>query len=50
MTAKMKSLEDLNVIVVGAGFGGITSAIELKRRGAKVTVIEAAPQLTEIGK
>ncbi len=42
-------MEYLDVIVLGAGFGGITAAIELKRKGAKVLLLEQAPQLSDIG-
>jgi cation diffusion facilitator CzcD-associated flavoprotein CzcO len=35
-----------SVLIVGAGFGGIAAAIELKRHGiADVTILERAPQL-----
>jgi len=33
----------LNVIVVGAGINGVTSAIELRRRGHKVTLVDPGP-------
>ena len=35
--------------IVGAGIGGLTSAIALARRGIAVDVYEQAPALTEIG-
>lgn len=34
---------------IGAGIGGLTAAIAIARGGAKVTVLEAAPELGEIG-
>ena len=36
----------MRVVVVGAGFGGIAAAIELRRHGFdEVTLLEAAPEL-----
>ena len=34
-------MADLNVIIIGAGFAGLATAIELARRGAKVQIFEA---------
>ncbi|KAJ5467428.1 MonooxygenaseFAD-binding [Penicillium sp. IBT 31633x] len=39
----------LKVIVVGAGIGGMAAALALGLRGHHVTVLEAAPKLTEVG-
>jgi salicylate hydroxylase len=39
----------LRVGIVGAGIGGLAAAIAIQRAGAQVTVLEAAPQLGEIG-
>ena len=37
---------ELRVLIVGAGFGGITAAIELRRHGFdKITILEKAPDL-----
>lgn len=41
--------KDVHVGLVGAGIGGLAAAIALRRAGAKVTVLEAAPVLGEIG-
>ncbi len=38
-----------SITVLGAGIGGLTAAIALARRGACVTVVEQAPELTEVG-
>lgn len=35
-----KALEDFNVVVIGAGMGGLNSALQLKRAGIKFQVIE----------
>lgn len=40
---------NLEVGIIGAGIGGVTAAIAIARAGAKVTVLEAASQLGEIG-
>src|ERR1700751_1149042 len=33
----------MKAIIVGAGIGGITSAIELRKRGHKVTLVDPGP-------
>ncbi|KAF2186194.1 FAD/NAD(P)-binding domain-containing protein [Zopfia rhizophila CBS 207.26] len=45
----MASSEDINVIVVGAGFGGLASAIELTKKGCRVRVFESSKDLTRQG-
>ncbi|TMV06479.1 FAD-binding protein [Ruegeria sediminis] len=35
--------------VVGAGIGGLSAAVALRRRGAEVVVLEQAPEITEMG-
>lgn len=37
------------VIVVGAGFGGLTAAIECHRQGHSVTIFESFPELKVLG-
>jgi 2-polyprenyl-6-methoxyphenol hydroxylase-like FAD-dependent oxidoreductase len=37
------------IVVVGAGIGGLASAVALHQAGAQVTVAERASQITEIG-
>lgn len=38
-----------NIAVIGAGIGGLTAALALRRRGAAVTVLEQADAITEVG-
>jgi FAD-dependent urate hydroxylase len=40
---------DDRAVVVGAGIGGLATAIALQRSGRKVLVLERAPELLEIG-
>lgn len=39
----------MQVIVVGAGIGGLSAALSLSRAGHKVTILESASALAEIG-
>jgi salicylate hydroxylase len=39
----------MRAIVVGAGIGGLTAALSLRRAGHEVTLVEQSRQLTEIG-
>ncbi|KAG1901830.1 monooxygenase [Suillus fuscotomentosus] len=39
----------IDVIVVGAGFGGIACAIECKRKGHRVMILEKVPELKQLG-
>jgi cation diffusion facilitator CzcD-associated flavoprotein CzcO len=46
MSEGKSSKRDLEVLIVGAGFGGIAAAIELRRHGfSRVKILEKAPDL-----
>ncbi|KAH7161079.1 hypothetical protein EDB81DRAFT_924424 [Dactylonectria macrodidyma] len=47
--AQQASLQNLNVIVIGAGFGGLAASIELAQRGAKVIVFESYADMKKQG-
>ncbi len=38
-----------DVLVIGAGIGGLAAAIALARRGARVRVVEQSPVISEVG-
>jgi salicylate hydroxylase len=42
-------MASFDVVVVGAGIGGLASALFLRKKGHKVIVLESAKQLSEIG-
>lgn len=44
-----ESFLKLDIAIVGAGIGGLSTAIALARDGHHVTVYEAAPELSEVG-
>ncbi|MBC9247024.1 FAD-dependent oxidoreductase [Paracoccus sp. 11-3] len=43
------SLQGRDIQIIGAGIAGLTAAIALAQRGARVAVLERAPELTEVG-
>ncbi|MGW7519014.1 FAD-dependent monooxygenase [Streptomyces sp. NPDC054796] len=45
----MAPSQSFEVTVVGGGLGGLTAALALRHRGIRVTVLEQAPQLGEVG-
>ncbi|WP_264213240.1 FAD-dependent monooxygenase [Leisingera thetidis] len=42
-------LKGLKITVIGAGIGGLTAALALRRLGASVTVLEQAEAISEVG-
>lgn len=42
-------MQDLDILIIGGGIGGLTSAIALRQRGFSVTVIERDPDWTVYG-
>jgi len=49
MTSTLSEQSKGRIIVVGAGYGGLATAIELTRKGFEVEVFEAVKQLTTQG-
>jgi len=43
------TVKPLSIAVIGAGIGGLTAALALRRAGFEVAVYEQAPELTEVG-
>jgi salicylate hydroxylase len=41
--------QSLEITITGGGLGGLTAALALRRQGFRATVLEAAPQLGEVG-
>jgi salicylate hydroxylase len=39
----------VNVLIVGAGLGGLALGINLIQKGHNVTILEAAPKLGQVG-
>ena len=44
-----QSLKGLRAIIIGAGFAGLSAAIELARLGASVQLFESSPDLKHQG-
>ncbi|OBT75480.1 hypothetical protein VF21_04900 [Pseudogymnoascus sp. 05NY08] len=45
----MKAQKSIQIVIAGAGIGGLGAAIALRRAGHKVIVLEQAPEFAEIG-
>lgn len=43
------NLKDIRITVIGAGIGGLAAAYLLQQRGAQVTVLEQAEEISEVG-
>jgi salicylate hydroxylase len=41
--------EPLHIVIAGAGIGGLTAALSLAKAGVRVTVLERAPVIEEVG-
>jgi 2-polyprenyl-6-methoxyphenol hydroxylase-like FAD-dependent oxidoreductase len=44
----MKATTQIQVVIVGAGMGGLGAAISLRKAGHKVIVLEQAPEFIEV--
>lgn len=49
MSTPPRPSSGIKVIVVGAGFGGLTAAIECHRQGHDVVIYESFPELKQLG-
>lgn len=43
-----KAARSLNVLIVGAGLGGLATGLALQTDGHKVTIIDSAPEFAEV--
>ena len=41
--------ESMHIGIIGAGLGGLVAAIAIRRAGPRVTVLEQAAELKEVG-
>jgi salicylate hydroxylase len=44
----MSTAFSVDVVIVGAGLGGLAAAIAIARAGHRVTIVERAPKLGEV--
>ena len=45
----MAPSQSFQVTIAGGGLGGLTAALSLRQKGIRTTVLEAAPELGEVG-
>ena len=45
----MSTSQSFRAVIVGGGLGGLTAALAMRQRGIRVTVLESAPDMGEIG-
>ena len=48
-TANLTTTTNIHILIVGAGFGGLSAAIECRRKGFRVTLFEAVKELKPLG-
>ncbi|KAM3426275.1 hypothetical protein NHJ13734_009549 [Beauveria thailandica] len=46
---RRQAVKSLNIIIVGAGIGGLTAGIALAQTGHCVTIFESVPEITDVG-
>lgn len=44
-----RASRSLNILVVGAGLGGLAAGLALQTDGHKVRIIDAVPEFAEVG-
>lgn len=45
-----RAARSLNILVVGAGLGGLAAGLALQTDGHKVQIVDAAPEFAEVGR
>lgn len=43
-----KAMRSMDILIVGAGLGGLASGLALQTDGHRVTIIDAAPEFGEV--